>query len=874
LHRTGAREPTAEEQNRHKERAHKILELRPTPLAIERVKQESLTQPGGAALGSSTSTSSVTNLDVQQAAVGADLTTAPVQATGAIVGAQATAPASLPASVTVTSGTYPSAVDNSALPAFPEIRSQGGLGSCVCFAVGYYQYTHELGLLAGWNNKNAVNTTKVSPRWLYDLVNYGGDNGTWDGRVLDILSQHGALTWADFPYIDDPTNPIAYREWPRGAATWEKALKYKALQYGTLDAPTDSNRMALVKAMLANGHVLTFQTYVYSWEFDTQGVGNDPSTTADDAFTGQAIATWLGGFEGAHEMTIVGYNDNLWVDINDNGIVEPSEKGAFKVANSWGDTWQNGGFTWLHYDAMYGATQVPAAPPNDGRQPVTYSLNWVTARANYQPDLVAEFSASTMNRGGIMLQAGRAEYDATQTFDETSFSAFQYNGGPFAWDGTQPTTPQQATFAVDLTDLASSYNDLSYQWHGTDYSSTPGTLSGLTFVDRLKSNKRTVSTDPAVALSTVTRGQAIRYKFADPNKVAHLTSTLTNFAVGSVGLGKMGSKVTQLTNTGTGDLLITSLNKSNILFTSDQSAPINIHPGQTQNLTIGFAPAASQAESGNLTLRSNDYSQPKLSYPMSGTGTSTFGNAPMKVSVIQESNPLDNTIAMRFSVVNSTTTAIPIADYRVTYYYYDPYHALNQLVWDTYYTNVSGTIGTNLRMLYTTQSAGIRKADTALDFTFPVGTIINPGQTLIVEGKLHSLDWNSTFDENDDWSWYERADKLAENVVIQNKATKAIAFGSSPEGTFTGATMMTISPAPVTSQATVTFRIDDASLVGSTVYLELYGWRWQLLSLPYRVTATGPQTFNLDMSGWAPTNYTLTLKVNSVVVDYVDFQKT
>lgn len=61
---------------------------------------------------------------------------------------------------------------------------------------------------------------------------------------------------------------------------------------------------------------------------------------------------------GAHSMTIVGYNDDVWVDINGNGIVEDQEKGAFKVANSWGDSGINNGYLWISYDALNSTTLV------------------------------------------------------------------------------------------------------------------------------------------------------------------------------------------------------------------------------------------------------------------------------------------------------------------------------------------------------------------------------------------------------------------------------------------------------------------------------------------------------------------------------------
>ncbi len=44
-----------------------------------------------------------------------------------------------------------------------------------------------------------------------------------------------------------------------------------------------------------------------------------------------------------------GYDDNIWVDINSNGTVDSGEKGAFRIANSWGTGWGEGGYGWLPY---------------------------------------------------------------------------------------------------------------------------------------------------------------------------------------------------------------------------------------------------------------------------------------------------------------------------------------------------------------------------------------------------------------------------------------------------------------------------------------------------------------------------------------------
>ena len=73
--------------------------------------------------------------------------------------------------VSAAAGELPSYVDNSFLPAFPPIRSQGSLPSCVPFSKNYYQLTHNTALVTGWDNKNADNTTKFSPKWSYNMIN-------------------------------------------------------------------------------------------------------------------------------------------------------------------------------------------------------------------------------------------------------------------------------------------------------------------------------------------------------------------------------------------------------------------------------------------------------------------------------------------------------------------------------------------------------------------------------------------------------------------------------------------------------------------------------------------------------------------------------
>src|SRR6187402_1463110 len=394
-HPTGLLEMTPEQRKLLQAATPKLTEVRPTKLALDRIKVAH--QKSGSQAARSAS-ADLSELEGQVADTGTDLVTAAAAGKTTVKVAAA--------------ATLPRSVDNSALPSFPEIRDQGGINSCVGFAVGYYLYTHELGLIGGWNNKNTSNTNKVSPKWAYNLSGRGENYGTFASTVHGVLAESGALMWSDFPYNGDVSNPINFREWPRTSALWKKALGFKSLGYSYLSVPTDADGLSQIKSVLLNGHVVNFATHIYSWQFDV--IDNDPSTSADDALVGQNIATWQNGQDGAHEATVVGYNDDIWVDLNANGQVDSGEKGAFKVANSWGSGWQNNGYTWVAYDAAQFTSQVPLGPASGTRTQLLEDVTTlIGARINYQPNLLAEVTLSTADRGNLSIALGVTEPDRT-----------------------------------------------------------------------------------------------------------------------------------------------------------------------------------------------------------------------------------------------------------------------------------------------------------------------------------------------------------------------------------------------------------------------------------------------------------------------------
>lgn len=343
----------------------------------------------------------------------------------------------------------PRAVDNSQLPCFPPIGDQKQLGSCVGWASTYYLASHEIGLLNGFNNKEG-STHLLSPKWTYNLLNGGEDGGLYILDAYELLAQNGATTVVNFPYDED------YLSWDLNPQDWVSAISNRTTTAQLIEGvDTKPQNLTLIKQLLNNGHLLTFGTFVNSWVYST--VKKDPYNN-NQPFVGQKAVSWGKGQEGGHHVTIVGYNDDIWIDINGNGKVDPGERGAFLVANSWGKGWGNQGFIWIAYDAFL-STSAVAGGPSAGRVPVGAAfdsklISIVPKALNYTPTLVAQFSVGQSERNQLAVSAGVSSQEDNRPVESFANKFFDFSGGAYRFDGKDSDKPISATFALDLTDLA------------------------------------------------------------------------------------------------------------------------------------------------------------------------------------------------------------------------------------------------------------------------------------------------------------------------------------------------------------------------------------------------------------------------------------
>jgi hypothetical protein len=402
-------------------------------------------------------------------------------------------------------------------PWFPKIGSQIS-NSCACFSTTYYTMTSQVARLRGWNAKaDTTGACVFSTKFTYNQLNGGGDNGTSQVGAYQVMLAAGCPTLQDLPSDSDILG------WPLTAAVWERALPYRMAQVGSVGSLNTDAGLANAKQLLANGYLLNYGTDIYQWKYGT--LGNDPATSADDWLfapgvptTQRSVCTYLDTTAGdsGHGMTIVGYNDDVWVDLNGNGVVDAGEKGAFLIANSWGTSWGNGGFMWLAYDALKAVSAVAGAPAPSTRAAALWSnvAYWMSANPAYSPTLVGEATLSTVNRSGISMYLGNGSATTTTPASPTTPYVVRNFGGALAFNGTATAVP--ATFAFDASGLVT--GTAGSRWflgiRDNDTTGRPCTVSSVSFIDGAGVVTAFTGTTPAGGLPLLLEN-ATGYAFAD-----------------------------------------------------------------------------------------------------------------------------------------------------------------------------------------------------------------------------------------------------------------------------------------------------------------------------------------------------------------------
>ena len=211
----------------------------------------------------------------------------------------------------------------------PPVRSQGAYGTCTAWGVGYNARTIMYAREKNLSKADLLNDKNVfSPKDLFLALRkkFGGNtcDGAFPGNAFEIMQTRGIATLATAPYTD-----LQFCTQGTSSSADAEAPKYKIEAYRKVD-PADLNAL---KKYLSMGRPLqiscklghNFFTIKNSDVFYTDKY---PATEAEQK-------TMRHGY---HSMCLVGYNDNKGTN------------GAFRIVNSWGPNWGDGGYAWIDYN--------------------------------------------------------------------------------------------------------------------------------------------------------------------------------------------------------------------------------------------------------------------------------------------------------------------------------------------------------------------------------------------------------------------------------------------------------------------------------------------------------------------------------------------
>jgi len=479
FYRTGLPIPTEKEQQWFKDNCQEIIGVKLNKIAVSRIQNERL----------SNGLEMFANSDLTPVDIGDEFIT--VQNLNSKIQNHKSQIPNLLA--------LPASVDNSALKYFPPISSQGSLGSCAAFSTVYYQATHNTALARDFNAATGGSGLHGSPKWVYNMANHGEDKGSAISVCMGIMRDHGVTTWAAWPYDSN------FLQWNTNSNVWRQAINLRMSNYYRISYIHWKDRLEDVKAVLANGYILGFQSYSPWGSWTQKTVGNDPATSADDSFVGEDISISTRSVSWGHAMTVIGYNDHIWCDINANGIVDSGEKGALKIANSWGSYWSNNGFAWIAYDALSNHTAVAGATdPTDRVYGFGYG-GWASssevyimkALPAYSPQMTAAFTIKHPKRDQMTMYVAKTDTSTTSpgTSDRWNGQGLSQDGGAYAFDGT--TTECEGNFYLDLTDINPEFGILKRYYVGMydNSSAGQGEILSVTFFD--KDNKKITTITPS-----------------------------------------------------------------------------------------------------------------------------------------------------------------------------------------------------------------------------------------------------------------------------------------------------------------------------------------------------------------------------------------
>lgn len=322
-------------------------------------------------------------------------------------------------------------IDNSKLEFFPFIFNQK-FGSCgQASSVGYI-YTYEVNCLLNRNAKLKT-SNRFSYMYTWNMVNNGTGAGSDAIDGWQIIKQNGAINLKDF-------NPNSYLKWPNGYDKYLRGVSYGIEDWYKIDATKDPDKAIseMKQYLLDHGNGSEYGGLIY---FSANADPLNSEKYDRDSHTGYKDIITSFPTTGAHAMTIVGFDDSIWWDYNNNGEKENDEIGAFVCVNSWGPGW---GRSQGRFYMPYKLVRIPKSMGGCDKYFFT-----VVPKIK-KPSIVFKVLMEHSSRNDFEIVLGMAhDQNSTKPYRKKSIDIMEHQGGDHTLNGIEDLTNTELEFGLD-----------------------------------------------------------------------------------------------------------------------------------------------------------------------------------------------------------------------------------------------------------------------------------------------------------------------------------------------------------------------------------------------------------------------------------------
>jgi hypothetical protein len=342
----------------------------------------------------------------------------------------------------------PSEVDNSLLKYMRPIFTQTG-NSCAPAAGVAYNFTFEISRIRNIDVSNENDTTHYYPtHYTYNFLNNGSDNGSSIIEGWDIIKEQGCptvMTWGGM------AGECA--RWMTGYENYDTSFYNRLASYSKITI-TDSTELYILKHWISDHNEGDTSGGLGNFIVDIIGANYSqfPEGSPEE---GKTLVTGF-GITGRHALTIVGYNDSVRYDFNEDSLytnnmdidendtidIRDWELGAVKVANSWGisyHTINDSGFVYVPYRLLAEKSVNGGIILNQ-----VYIIHLDTSAQNqrtdvdpeHRPDMVLRVKMEHPQRSALNFDIGYGQTaDANVPQDSIRNYTFIQHGGPKSMQG-------------------------------------------------------------------------------------------------------------------------------------------------------------------------------------------------------------------------------------------------------------------------------------------------------------------------------------------------------------------------------------------------------------------------------------------------------